>query len=316
MAVVGVALWSLEGALSRAAEALLLVVPVLVVAALGGRRAAYAVVVVATVAFALVIPPVGSVRVAVAEDLAALGVFSVVALAMGDMVARRIDAIEAVERQQVALLRSVSHDLRTPITAIRAAASELADNPRLPSPTAQHFNRIIEDEAERLDRLVANLLSLSRIEAGAFGPRRQAVDVAELVAATSNRLRRLVAGVDLRLDVPGGLPSVQADYVQLDQLLTNLVENAVRHSPPGGRVLVSARATATHLVLSVADEGPGVAPEEAAHMFEPFATGAHAGLSGVGLAICRAVADAHAGTIDVGVSESGGAVFTFRIPLG
>jgi K+-sensing histidine kinase KdpD len=302
--------------LTRAVQALLLVVPVVVVAVVVGRLAAYAVAAAASVGFSLLIPPVGSVWVEHTQDLVSLVAFFVVAMAVGTVVARRIELLGVVERQRAALLRSVSHDLRTPLASIRAAASDLAEFDQLPTETARRFADLIGTEAERLDRLVANLLSLSRIEAGSFAPARQAVDVAELVAATTGRLRRVFSGTALVVDVPAGLPAVQADYTQLDQLLTNLVENAARHAPKDGTVVVSARANRGHLTLSVADDGPGVDPVQADELFRPFRSGAIAGVSGIGLAICRAVAEGHGGTIRVGSAPSGGALFTVRIPLG
>ena len=301
---------------SRAAQALTFVVPVVGAAVLGGRRSAYSVAAVATLAFTFVIPPVGSLRVRVEQDLVALTVFFLVALVVGGVVARRIELLGAVERDRSALLRSVSHDLRTPLATIRAAASELATNDQLPAETTTRFLELIGDESERLDRLVANLLSLSRIEAGAYPPTLQAVDVGELVAHTAARLERLFTAVELRLQVPDELPAVNGDYTQLEQLLTNLLENAARHTPAGGSVTVEARAEAGAVVLSVADEGPGVDPADVDTLFEPFRTGRIAGASGIGLAICRAVAEHHHGTIAVGTSGAGGAVFTVTLPHG
>jgi two-component system sensor histidine kinase KdpD len=231
-------------------------------------------------------------------------------LAVGEVVARRIELLGAVERQRSALLRSVSHDLRTPLASIRAAASTLAVD-------GNRYATNIEEEAERLDRLVANLLSLSRIEAGAYVVARQSVDVAELIDATTSRLGRLFTAVRLDVDLPADLPFVRADHSQLDQLLTNLLENAARHTPPVGTVHLAASVDdRRHLVLTVADEGPGVAADEVAGLFEPFRTGAVPGASGIGLAICKAVVDGHGGTIAVRDRPGGGAVFTVALPLG
>ena len=316
--VLAVVLGPLQHVVARATQALTLVVPVVVTAVLGGRRAAFAVAAAATVAFSLVIPPVGSLRVLLIQDVVAVAVFSVVAFAVGEVVARRIELLGAVERQRSALLRSVSHDLRTPLASIQAAASELAGGTDLPPATARRFADIIGEEAERLDRLVANLLSLSRIEAGAYTAVHQSVDVRELIDATTHRLARVFTSVVLEVDVADDLPLVHADFTQLDQLLTNLLENAARHTPPGGTVRLSA-ASDEHrrsLVLEVADQGPGIDPAEAAELFEPFRSGALPGASGIGLAICKAVVDEHGGTIAVRDRPGGGAVFTVELPLG
>ena len=313
--LVAVVLGPLHGHVSRATQALVLVVPVVVAALLGGRRPALATAVVATLAFSLVVPPVGSVRIHVGEDLVALVVFLAVALALGTLVATRIEVLGEVERQRSALLRSVSHDLRTPLAAISAAATELRGDVAHDAVTERSLLDLMGDESARLDRLVGNLLSLSRIEADALRPQRQAVDVAELVGECTRRLGRLFAGTPLSVDVPSDLPSVSADYWQLDQVVTNLLENAVRHSPAGTPVRISARAEAEELVVTVDNEGPGFPPELRDEVFEPFRAGAPAPSSGIGLAICRAIVEAHGGTIAAGDGPGGGARLTVRLPL-
>jgi K+-sensing histidine kinase KdpD len=301
---------------TRATQALTLVVPVVGAAVLGGRRAAYAVATVATIAFSLVEPPVGSVRVRLAQDVVALAVFFLVAVVVGSVVARRIELLGQIERHRAALLRSVSHDLRTPLAAIQAAASELAATDRLPRETAHRFLRLIGEESQRLDRLVANLLSLSRIEAGAFASDRQIVDIGELVEATTERLSRVFTGVVLEVSVANDLPFLRGDHTQLDQLLTNLLENAARHTPAGGTVAVEALTGIDEVVLKVSDEGPGIDANDVAALFEPFRSGRIPGATGIGLAICKAVVEGHGGTITVGRTPAGGAVFTACFPIG
>lgn len=315
VAVIAVALGPLPHEHTRTAQALTLVVPVVAVAVLGGRRPAYAVAGAAALAFSLIVPPFGSLGVRLTQDLVALAVFSAVAVVVGAVVARRIELLGEIERQRAALLRAVSHDLRTPLSAIRAAASELAEPEPLPAETAGRFAEVIEAEAERLDRLVANLLSLSRIEAGAFTPDRQPVDIAELVDVVQARLGRLLRHARLTLDIPGDLPAVVGDHTQLDQLLTNLVENAARHAPAGTTVEIRAAAVDGWLHLSVRDEGPGIDPGDAAVVFEPFRSGRVPGISGMGLAICKAVAAGHGGSIGIGENPGGGAVLTVVLPL-
>lgn len=163
---------------------------------------------------------------------------------------------------------------------------------------------------------MANLLSLSRIEAGALQPDRQAVALDELVTDRIGRLRRLFRQVRVECDVPADLPLVDADYSQLDQVLTNLLENAARHAPPRSTVRVGARAAGRSAEVSVADEGPGLAPFERARIFKPFRLGdSGSPSSGVGLAICRAIVEAHGGTIDVDRAPGGGAQFGFTVPV-
>jgi two-component system sensor histidine kinase KdpD len=171
------------------------------------------------------------------------------------------------------------------------------------------------DEAERLDRLVGNLLSMSRIEAGALRPDRQAVDVGELVTDRLRRLKRLFREVRLQVELAPDLPLVDGDYTLLDQVVTNLVENASRYAPPVSTVRVSARPVEGGLIeLSVSDEGIGVPDYDRDRIFEPFRRGEGSTSSGVGLATCKAIVEAHAGTIAVTRTAGGGATFVVRLP--
>ena len=303
----------------HAALALLLVVPVMLTATVGGQKPALFVSLLAVVALVLLVPPIGTLRITFAEDSVAIVVFAIVVFVIGGLVAHRVDGLAQVERQRAALLRSVSHDLRTPLATISAAISELEDAAdgaaTYDEPARRRMLRLIGDETERLDRLVGNLLSLARIEAMALAPRRQAIDIGELLHESVHRLDRVLTANSVVLDVSADLPLVHADHTLLEQLVANLVENAVRHSPPGAPIEISARAERGALSIVVSDSGPGVSPEEADAVFEPFRSGHMAGASGIGLAICRAVAEAHEGTISVGESPRGGASFTVVIPV-
>jgi two-component system sensor histidine kinase KdpD len=169
-------------------------------------------------------------------------------------------------------------------------------------------------EAERLDRLVSNLLSMSRIEAGVLRPDHQAVDLGELIVDRARRLRRLFVSARLQTDVEPGLPLVSGDYTQLDQVLTNLLENAARYAPPGSTVRVVARPVAGRVEVRVSDEGIGVPDFEAARIFQPFRRGEGSTSSGLGLAISQAIVDAHGGHIRVERTPGGGATFVFDLP--
>jgi K+-sensing histidine kinase KdpD len=298
-----------EDELAGAVAGLVLVVPVVAAAVLGGRWPAYAVAAVATAAFSLVVPPVGSFRIRLGEDLVALAVFSLVGVITSTLVAARLELLGRVEEHRAVLLRSVSHDLRTPLATIRAAASELGEHGLHDERVRAELAALVGDEAERLDRLVANLLSLSRIEAGALRPSPQPVDVGELVELTTARLGRLVHGAPFLVDVAEDLPLVAADWGLLEQVLTNLVENAVRHTPPGTPVSVTVRAIDGTVRIEVADAGPGIEPDRRDAVLEPFRTG-------VGLAICRAIVEAHDGTIRIGEADGGGARITVVLPPG
>jgi K+-sensing histidine kinase KdpD len=335
-----------------ATPALVLVLPVVVAAILGGRVAALCIAVLAAGAFNLAfIPPYWRPAVALVDDVVALGVFLCVALTIGTLVAEgaerrraaeqraadaralneryeavladrarlaeeatRVAVLEMVDRQRSALLRSVSHDLRTPLATIRAVTSDLRSWAAYDEATRDDLLDLVGDEAERLDRIVANLLSMSRIEAGALQPARQAVALEELVGERVRQLARLFHRVRVQVDIPADLPLVDADYSQLDQVLTNLVENAARHAPQGSTVEIGARRRADRVELWVADEGIGVARFDRSRIFEPFRRGEGSASSGVGLAICKAIVEAHGGTIDVHTNAGGGARFVVTLP--
>lgn len=318
VAAVAVALALVHEQLSRSTQALLLVLPVVVAAVLGGRWPGYAAAAAATVAFSLYLPPVGSVRVAVAQDVVALCVFLAVAVVISELVSARIAAVRAVDRQRAALLRSVSHDLRTPLAAVRAAATELLDDPdgtRHDAATRRRLLELVDTEADRLDRMVADVLDMSRLEAGALLPRREPVDLADLARAEAARWATRAPATPVEVRVDDGLPPVPLDPTLTRQVLSNLIDNAVRHSPPGGRVHVALARDGHRARLAVDDEGPGIPPDRRRDVFDPFTSGRTPGAGGLGLAICDGVVRAHGGTIRVDDGPHGGARFTVWFPL-
>lgn len=172
------------------------------------------------------------------------------------------------------------------------------------------------DEAERLDRLVANLLSLSRVEAGALEPDVRVVALDELLGQCVRRHARLVRDRKVSIDVPMTLPVVDADWTLVDQAVTNLVANAVRHAPEGSRIWVSARRAGEDWVeVAVTDQGPGMPPELRQSAVQPFRRGPGSTSSGVGLAIVRAVVDAHSGDLAIEDGPAGGTRVRFTLPV-
>lgn len=335
---------------STATDALALVVPVVAAAWAGGRLPALVTAGVAAVSLeVLFLPPYNTLKLDFVDDAVALGVFTAVALAVGTLVAsegeRRLvaerhaaeidvlyaqrhaleeqqqrlaaekTALELVDDYRAALLRSVSHDLRTPLVTIRAVTSDLRAGAAYDDGVRDELLDLVGDEAERLDRLVANLLSLSRIEAGSLAPERQAVPLEELFADRVRKLNRVLRNAHVQVDVPFTLPLADVDYTLVDQVLTNLLENAARHSPQGGVIRVRARERGESIEVSVSDQGPGIDPADEDKIFEPFARGGGSTSSGVGLAICRAIIEAHGGTISVQGGEGGGAQFLFTLPV-
>ena len=243
-----------------------------------------------------------------------------------DRLARRASDLEVERRSdelRSALLDSVSHDLRTPLAAIRAAAGGLAD-PAI-EPEAEDVRsaaRSIDAEAERLNRLVGTLLDMSRIQAGALVADVEVIPLSELVEPTLARLRRQLEGHPVTVGLPDDLPSVRADATLLSQALSNLVENAARHAPPGAPIVIraSSRPDGAHVVLVVEDGGPGVAPDALPHLFERFyrapkssAPGARRGF-GLGLSVVQGMVAAMGGTVAAAASPLGGLAITIELP--
>jgi two-component system sensor histidine kinase KdpD len=176
--------------------------------------------------------------------------------------------------------------------------------------------RAIDGEADRLSRLVANLLDLSRIQGGALNPRKDWVDVGESLEAVVDRLGPRIEQ-SVRVTVPDELLLVQADSVRLDQVLTNLVENAAAYAPPASAICLSAEHVDGTVIIRVRDEGPGIPPADRERVFEPFYRGAggeQAPGSGLGLAICRGIVEANGGTIRVEPTGGCGTCIAVTLP--
>jgi len=222
------------------------------------------------------------------------------------------------ERARNALLSSVSHDLRTPLAAITGAASSLRDGAALEPATHRELADTIVDEAQRLGRLVGDLLDLTRLESGALRARKEWHSVEEVVGAALTRLEPELARHPVELSLPDDLPLVPLDDVLMEQALFNLIDNAIKYSPAGSPIEISAAVADGRLKLEVADRGPGLPPGQEAQIFEKFHRGEpHAERRGVGLGltICRGIAQAHGGTIAARNRPGGGAVLTIELPL-
>jgi two-component system sensor histidine kinase KdpD len=226
---------------------------------------------------------------------------------------RRADALKS------ALLSAVSHDLRTPLATIVASAGSLRQTDvRWTDAEREGFLFDIEHEARRLSRIVGNLLDLSRIEAGTLRPERGWYDLASLIDDVVGRLRPQTQTHRLEVRAQENLPPVPLDYVEIDQVLSNLIENAARHTPPGSTIVVAARVDRGDVVVEVADDGPGIALDAIDRLFKPFLRGAGrpgARGTGLGLAVARGLVEAHGGRIAVRNRPEGGALFAFTLPV-
>lgn len=226
---------------------------------------------------------------------------------------RDVDAVRTRDRLRAALLSSVSHDLRTPLTAVLAAADAL-DHGATPE-----LIGTIKSEASRLNRFVANLLDMTRVEAGALKLSVEAVDLSDAVAGAAHDARRALEGHPVRLDVPPDLPLVRADPQLLHHCLLNLLDNAGRYGDPGTEIVIEGRHRYGQLRLAVLDHGPGLPPGRETEVFETFrrleGSDRATGGTGLGLAIVKAFAEAMGLGVEAGNREDGsGAAFAILFP--
>ena len=229
-------------------------------------------------------------------------------------------AVEA-DRLRSALLTSISHDLKTPLASIMGAAGTLKEFPKeLDDAAKEDLLATIQDESERLNRFIANLLDMTRLESGAIEPNFGMLDVNEIVGTALSRARKILASHQVDVDLPKSLPLIRVDPVLFEQVLFNLFDNAGKYSEPQSRIRVQAFADDGAVTLQVLDEGQGIASEDLERIFGKF-TRAKKGDSvragtGLGLAICRGFVEAMGGTIAAGNrTDRTGAVFTIRMPF-
>ena len=235
--------------------------------------------------------------------------------------ANAAEVLRRTDELRAALLSSISHDLRTPLASIKAAAGSLRQRD-VPWSDAERdaFAATIEAETDRLNRLVGNLLDLSRIEAGVLRPEKEWYPFSALVEDVLGRLGPLAADHPVAVDVPDTLPPVLLDYVEIDQVLSNLLENALKYTPPGTPIRVAARVADDALAVEVADAGPGIPPAALPRLFEKFyrvASGPDQPRgTGLGLAVAKGLVEAHGGRLTVESAPGQGTCFHFTLPLG
>jgi two-component system sensor histidine kinase KdpD len=352
LAVATAGLLPFRSDMTVATAALVLVVPVALGVAVGGFSAVPVGVVAGFLTFDFFfIPPYSTFYVTEWEDWISLVVYAMVGCTVGGVVAQlgraqreaearraeaqllwaerarlveesnRLQLLEEVDRLRAALIGSVSHDLRTPLASIKASISDLADPGLLLSDDDRAtLLRTTEEETDRLTRLVTNLLDMSRIQAGALVPHTSATPLDELIGAVAGRLGPTLGEGRLAVEIADGLPLADVDYLLVEQVLSNLLENAARYTPPGTAVTVRAAAVGDGEVeVAVVDHGPGVAEQERERIFDQFyrlrAEGQGPVGTGMGLAIVKGIAEAHGGRIWVEGTPGGGATFVLRLPV-
>lgn len=227
-----------------------------------------------------------------------------------------------MEQSRRELIAAVSHDLRTPLAAIRATIEAIVDGVVTDEATIRRYLRTMHDGTKELSRLIDDLFDLSRIEAGALTLMPAPTAVADLVSDTLERMRPQATARDVTLDgfAEANLPLVPLDARHIGRVLTNLVDNALRHTPPRGCVEVSVRRDGAGVRVDVMDTGDGIAPDDVPYLFERFYRGEKSrsrehGGAGLGLAISKGLVEAHGGTIWVQNVQPHGARFSFTLPL-
>jgi two-component system sensor histidine kinase KdpD len=222
------------------------------------------------------------------------------------------------EQMRSSLLSAMSHDLRTPLASITGAASTLrSQNDRLPLETKQELLESISDEAERLSRLVGNLLDMTRFESGGVELRRDFYPLEEIVGTVLQRMEPQLQGRTVTTDLAENLPMVFVDDVLIGQVLWNLLENAAKYTPPGSPLELAAFDEQEAAIIEVRDRGPGIPPGEEERIFEKFYRAKSVNIrgAGLGLPICRAIVQAHKGTIQALARAGGGTTFRISLPI-
>jgi signal transduction histidine kinase len=239
---------------------------------------------------------------------------------MADELAARAQALEASDKARRQLLADVSHELMTPLTAMRGYVETLRMKElAIDETTRDRYLHIIDEETHRLERIIGDLLDLARLEGGGGTMRREPVSVQALFERVHSRHERELTarGVTLAANIAKGAETVQGDPDRLEQALQNLAANALRHTPDGGEIVLSADVAGDKLRLRVRDSGEGIPPEHLPLIFDRFykvdASRKAVGGSGLGLSIVRAIVERHGGTITA--RNEGGAVFDVLLPV-
>jgi len=263
-------------------------------------------------------PPVSESEQRLARTYAAQGALALERASLGHAEARA-HVLEESDRFKSALLSSVSHELRTPLATIKAAASSLRGGQvGWDSPARVELLAAIDDEADHLNILVGNLLDMSRIESGALRPQRQWNVLTEIVERVLDRMRHALGVHQLEVDIPPELPLLPVDFVQMEQVFTNLVSNSAKYAPPGTAIRISAGVRdPAEVLVEVSNRGPHVPEEHLERIFDKFyritaadrVTG-----TGLGLSICKGIIEAHGGRIWA-VNLEDGFAFRFALPL-
>lgn len=227
-------------------------------------------------------------------------------------------ATQESEKLRSALLDSVTHEIRTPLTSIKASVTALLEESTLDAAQRQDLLTVIDEEADRLNRLVGEAVEMAQLDAHMIHLQPAPHQLSEVIEAAMERTQRQLVDHPLQLDIPPALPSVRFDFERIREVIIHLLENAAKYSPKTSPIRVSVEQKAGQVVISVADQGSGVDAIEQSLIFEKFYRGReHRSMSqgtGMGLAICKVIVEAHGGTISVTSQVGRGSVFAFALP--
>ena len=334
----------LQSSFSQTTIALVLVLPVVLVAVTAGRGPALYASILAGLSFNFFfIGPVYSFRIHRTEDIVSFFVFVMTAVLIGQLSSRlerrmlqtreqqkelvqvrgdfereaaQADSLRKSEQLKTALLDAVTHDLRTPLTSIKAAISTIRGESVRPEVQRELFE-VIEQESDRLNHFISGMMDLARLEAGEITLESRSVTADEIVEDALQRAEPLLAGRSVEVDLEPDLPALQVDPRLISQVVFTLVENAARYSGEGTAVSISVRRKGEAICFAIDDRGPGIHPELRAQVFEKFfRAGSRPGM-GMGLAIARGIVQAHGGKIWIEDGPDGhGASVQFQLPLG
>ena len=276
----------------------------------------------------LFIPPLFTLHIAKIEDALTFAAYFIIAITVGGLTAQlkarehlaaQVQVAQESERLRKTLLDCVSHELKTPLSAIAAASQELSrltaniEDPQMLKELADE----IRDGSHRLNRVVNNLLDMNRLESGVIRPKREWCDVRELLQSAVDTEYESLNGRDIRLDVPDEIPLALVDHALIEQAVAKLLSNAGSHTAPNLPIEIDAEYTNENLLISVSDRGPVIPPEATERLFEKFYRGddRKTGGLGLGLSIARGLIEAHGGTLTVENRDGGGARFVIRLPV-
>ena len=251
----------------------------------------------------------------------AIGSLVAIALERAATVERssRLEASREGERLRMALLDSVTHDLRTPLTSIRAAATTMVSQPDLPEAQRAELAAVVDEESARLDRLIGQAVEMAQLDAEAVRIDAKPQDMRELMEMTVDEMRPVLRDRSVEVQVPADVPRAPMDRALVQRVLRHLIENAVKYSPAGSPIELSAVSDEYRLRVTVADRGPGIDPGEQPFVFDKFFRGKKQRVqptgTGMGLAIAKAIVEVHGGGIELTSEVGKGARFTFWLPL-